>query len=612
MIYNSHYIRDNSMMSDTIVELLFFDTFAHDNSEEINLDLVQFPKPVYVTEVRIIPLGARVQADFPGGVRLGATNPSQFQIEFFVNDLGKPGASTFETLGAFEYDQNGKINLECSPDETVRKIPTDGLVLRGLYTTITLAVYGTLTNNIAEQIIQPVVNPTIPNQPNTIADAQQIISTASVDPEWSQDNIPSQPLEFPNPSTANFQQYAQPEPYQHPEFPEYYNDVPKDPRSYHHTPETDWDKGRNREGDRDRNRDMYHEREHDRRDRRYSQSENRDRDRPVKEYRDVNRDKDPYEREHERSDYRTDRDRIDHEWSEADRDRETTHDRDRGRDRRHNDSYRRSERYREDREDRKRPRTPPMQSPKKPHSPPNVELVKEMLSPTGHAEHSLHDEEREKVKKEEKTAEDVDISKDAKSSPNEEVTQMDVEEFEPILSDEDIVDDGEHYQESEYDYTAYTNNDDIIRQFVPGVTELQKYPKTKKYLIKDNSLEIEENLKTTIGIADDYLKSSITKYVLDNFSRHNPEIKEEFVHLCEKLIPTIGEAPFFVDIMKVHNAARSLISPKMSAEDRELANQTSFIIETITDWLKIALNYEMANAQDQPAYKIRHIKCGVR
>lgn len=81
--------------------------------------------------MRIIPLGARVQADFPGGVRLGATNPSQFQIEFFVNDLGKRGASTFETLGGFEYDQNGCINLECTPDETIRKIPTDGLVLKG-------------------------------------------------------------------------------------------------------------------------------------------------------------------------------------------------------------------------------------------------------------------------------------------------------------------------------------------------------------------------------------------------------------------------------------------------------------------------------------------------
>ncbi|XP_020290828.1 protein virilizer [Pseudomyrmex gracilis] len=126
------------------IELLFFDTFSHDISEELNLDLVQFPKPVYISEVRIIPLGARVQADFPGGVRLGATNPSQFEIQFFVNDLSKPGASTFEFLGGLEYKQNIHIQLECER----KQIPTDGLVLRGWYTTITLAVYGTLTKSL--------------------------------------------------------------------------------------------------------------------------------------------------------------------------------------------------------------------------------------------------------------------------------------------------------------------------------------------------------------------------------------------------------------------------------------------------------------------------------
>jgi hypothetical protein len=46
--------------------LLFFDTFSHDveavggqRPAEINLDLVQFPSPVVVEEVRVIPLGAR-------------------------------------------------------------------------------------------------------------------------------------------------------------------------------------------------------------------------------------------------------------------------------------------------------------------------------------------------------------------------------------------------------------------------------------------------------------------------------------------------------------------------------------------------------------------------
>lgn len=73
-----------------------------------------------------------------------ATNPSQFEIEFFVNDLSKPGASAFESLGGLEYKQNVHIQLQCEK----KQIPTDGLVLRGWYTTITLAIYGTLTKSI--------------------------------------------------------------------------------------------------------------------------------------------------------------------------------------------------------------------------------------------------------------------------------------------------------------------------------------------------------------------------------------------------------------------------------------------------------------------------------
>ncbi len=44
-----------------VTQLLFFDTFSHDAGEELNLDLVQFPSPVVVEEVRVIPLGAQVR-----------------------------------------------------------------------------------------------------------------------------------------------------------------------------------------------------------------------------------------------------------------------------------------------------------------------------------------------------------------------------------------------------------------------------------------------------------------------------------------------------------------------------------------------------------------------
>ncbi|XP_050098880.1 protein virilizer [Anopheles aquasalis] len=201
-------------------ELLFFDTFSHDSYER-NLDLVQFPNPVYITEVRIIPLGARVHADFPGGVRLGATNPSNFHIELFVNDLGKPGAAVFESLGELEYNQNNCIHLECDrrAEEFVRRIPTDGLVLKGWYTTLTLAVYGILTTNIAEPIISP--RETTPHPSDALLvgghEAGGIAEPIGCGVEWNQEVV------IHNPNVVFVQK----------EYPDDDSeDAPKDPRPY--------------------------------------------------------------------------------------------------------------------------------------------------------------------------------------------------------------------------------------------------------------------------------------------------------------------------------------------------------------------------------------------
>ncbi|XP_031343307.1 protein virilizer isoform X1 [Photinus pyralis] len=576
------------------IDLLFFDTFAHENSEELNLDLVQFPKPVYVTEVRIIPLGARVQADFPGGVRLGATNPSQFSIEFFVNDLGKPGASTFESLGGFDYNQNGCINLECVPNEAIRKIPTDGLVLRGWYTTITLAVYGILTVNVPEQIIQPVVSPAIPPQPNSLPELQQIIPVTPIKNEWPQDNIQAVPIEYTQqpavaypPSYGTTDQYSQ-------EYSEYYSEIPKDPRSYHNTPETDWD-NKNRvltvEPEIKSDIDRYQktgslEREHSRletdrreRDRHYVRSHSQDRDR-SRDYADTSRERSrDRDWEFERGNYR---DHKDVEW-----DRE----RDRDRPYKHPDTHRRT--YgREDREEaRKRPRTPPTCSPKRPHTP-HAELSPKEIEPVP---------ESEKVQKE-----------DNGQSPVNEESAHAVEEFEPILSDEDILDDSEHYQDLDYDYTAYTNNDDIIKLFIPGSTVLKKYERSPSFKVSLKSIEISNNLKSAITIADDFFKSSITKYVLSEFENLNVDIKEEFIHICEKISSTIGEDEIFCDIAALYVIVKSLECEDYDESSKEIIAQTKFVVETLLDWIKIALDYHMANSQNLPAYKIRHIKCGVR
>lgn len=116
-----------------------------------------------------------------------ATNPSQFEIEFFVNDLSKPGASTFESLGGLEYKQNVHIQLECER----KQIPTDGLVLRGWYTTITLAVYGSLTKSLISPPELPTPAPptpvpiTVPSEPAVAVNPPEPCETQ---PEWFYEN----------------------------------------------------------------------------------------------------------------------------------------------------------------------------------------------------------------------------------------------------------------------------------------------------------------------------------------------------------------------------------------------------------------------------------------
>lgn len=165
--------------------------------------------------------------------------------------------------------------------------------------------------------------------------------------------------------------------------------------------------------------------------------------------------------------------------------------------RRHEDGAHR--RY--EKEERKRPRSPPVPSPKRPQSPKEVAQA-EAAEPEAGA------------------APKAPVEK-AEESPA-------LEEFEPILSDEEIVDDSEQFAELEFDYTAYTNNDDIIRQFVPGVTELRPYAPRRR-------TAADEDLRSAIAIVDEFFKSSVWRYRVVSFDLHSTAGKEEFVHLCEKL-----------------------------------------------------------------------------
>lgn len=121
-------------------DLLFFDTFSHSGSEKDNFDLVQFPSPVVIDLIKIVPLGQPIEAKIPGNVRLGATNPSNCELEFFINDLSKQDAHTMTDLGKFYCNEK---DTDFNPP---LQIQTDGLLLRGSYRTLTLAIFGQIAS----------------------------------------------------------------------------------------------------------------------------------------------------------------------------------------------------------------------------------------------------------------------------------------------------------------------------------------------------------------------------------------------------------------------------------------------------------------------------------
>ncbi|XP_024122947.1 protein virilizer homolog isoform X3 [Oryzias melastigma] len=148
------------MAVDAATELLFLDTFKHQNAELTNVDVVRFPCGVLITEVRVIPPGIKAHSNLPDSRAFGETSPHAFQLELFFNNATKPNSPTFHRLGSLEYDENKSIVFRPSG-----KVNTDGLVLRGWYTSLTLAVYGTAERSHGHDQGSPPPPPPPPQQP---------------------------------------------------------------------------------------------------------------------------------------------------------------------------------------------------------------------------------------------------------------------------------------------------------------------------------------------------------------------------------------------------------------------------------------------------------------
>ncbi len=510
------------------------------------MDLVQFPKPVYITEVRIIPLGARVKADFAGGDRLGATNPSKFNIEFFVNDLGKPGSS-FESLGNLEYNQNDCIHLDCVK-KYVRQIPTDGLVLRGWYTTITLAVYGTLTNGITESpqeevlVAPPPVVEKLPAQPDAI---------------WQ----PPQEEEI-RPREEVYIEF-EPKPFNQSQF---HHTEPDSNRPFARQPdraassESDWD------GD---NEERIKRQESSPVIRATSREVSRARDCSRGYSRSSSRERDfsnPSKRDWSRSpEYRRSRRRTT-SYERAHRDVSREHDKE---------------------HESKRPRTPPILSPKRPHTPDH------QASPIGSVEdvsykgrgERKYSEKSRSVDNEPKTISispvPMDLLIESPIGGADESSSQGGEAFEPILSDEEINDECEAQFDMDYDDNEC---EDFVKCVDPTTTTLERFADEQRSI---KEVELAMKIVHKYNLRDDAASYS-------NFKSLAPESKEAWIHCTENFVQMV---------QLIHNFP-------YSKRNEMLDTILSEHIGTLVDWVRIGIFCAMS--QPQAVYKIRHIKIGAR
>ncbi|XP_067632458.1 protein virilizer [Eurosta solidaginis] len=527
-------------------ELLFFDTFSHEVDTDINLDLVQFPKPVYITQVRIIPLGARVQADFPGGVRLGATNPSKFDIEFFVNDLGMPGASAFENLGHLKYNQNDCIHLEC----TQEKIPTDGLVLRGWYSTITLAVYGILTNSMNEPIASPPPPPCEPSGP------EDICNLNDSDGETRETSLPEE-------SSKD----------------EWKDPIQSDVVSVHKPNVGDYERDDMEYGVRRSSVEHYvhSSDERERVMRKASHSSERSLPTRTRTHSESN------ERDYVRLRAERDREKMSRDWS-------------RSPDYPRRQRRKRSERSRSDAEDAHKwpPRTPPIliDSPTRPRSPDNADYSEDDVHYKLKTRSFMRSNEslNNGVVIETVTLDDDDTP----GTPG-------GDQYEPILSDDEIIGDddsntaieqviGDEF-EAELQAEA-AKAEPAIHGFDPYTMPITRYENDMQSLCR-------KELETLVVIMKKYdMQTKCESVKSFNDTATTIEERENFVYLSEQLINHL-----------------SYISQQFKRRNFVLQqffnNDPNYLIKA-HHILKISLDFESACLQQQPAFKIRHIKVGAR
>lgn len=174
-------------------------------------------------------------------------------------------------------------------------------------------------------------------------------------------------------------------------------------------------------------------------------------------------------------------------------------------------------------------------------------------------------------------------------------TSFSGEPFEPILSDDEIGDDGIDQYEMEYDDTELTTIYSALKHFNPFTEDVKHYVSTDDQM-SANARELIELATKCLHRSKLKESASIEKTFVDSQSN---EMRENWVHAAEQLIQII-------------NLIYNLAGATQAKSQQALNSLIVLNRQQLVDWMRIGLSFDCANSQQQPGYKIRHIKCGIR
>lgn len=169
------------------------------------------------------------------------------------------------------------------------------------------------------------------------------------------------------------------------------------------------------------------------------------------------------------------------------------------------------------------------------------------------------------------------------------------EAFEPILSDDEIGDDAGDQYEMEYEDADLSAIFTALKHFNPFTEDLKHFTSLDDQM-SANARELIELATKCLHRSKLKENTSIERTFIESQSN---ELRENWVQAAEQLIQII-------------NLIYNLAGATQAKSQQALNSLILLNRQQLVDWMRIGLNFDCANSQQQPGYKIRHIKCGIR